>query len=340
MAEGERTEPPSPRRLEKAIQEGNVPQSPELSGAVGTLVFVILLRMYYPNFIAAWDKMFFSVLDSVSQDTLLHALASSMMGAIPVMLVPLIGVLLTTMVTTGLRTYPKRMAPRLDGLNPMQNIKRIFSLQGLEQLGIGLLKVILLSVVAYFLVKDKLVGVMSGTEDPVQFLNLCAVISIDILLYLVAVYVGIGALDYVFQRRRWWNQLKMTKEEVKEEMKSMEGDPTVKSRIRSKMRQYAMRRSLNDVKKATVVVTNPTEYAVALRYEKNMPAPEVVAKGAGWFAQRIKEEARKYNVPIVPRPELARTLFRKVEVGDYITPDLYKAVASVLVEVMKRKKKV
>jgi flagellar biosynthetic protein FlhB len=338
MAEGERTEPPSPRRLEKAIQEGNVPQSLEFSGAVGLLVFVVMLRIYYPRFIGSWERMFMAILSSASVDTLLHDMASSLMSTLPVMLVPLLGVLATTLFTSGLRLYPKRMVPKLDGLNPAQNIKRIFSMQGLEQMGIGLLKIIVLSFVAYFLIRGRLVGVMTGTEDPVQFLNLSAVIATDILLYLVAVYVAIGFLDYWFQRQRWWNSLKMTKEEVKEEMKSMEGDPTVKSRLRARMRQYAMRRSLTDVKKATVVITNPTEYAVALRYERNMVAPEVVAKGAGWLAQRIKEEARKYNVPIVARPELARTIFRKVEVGDYITPDLYQAVASVLVEVMRKKK--
>lgn len=338
MPEGERTEPPSPRRLERAIQEGNVPQSPELTGAVGLFVFVLILRVYYPRFVSSWQRVWFGVLNSVSPETAVHDLAVVLLSILPVLLVPFLAVLLATFVLSGVRLYPKRTMPKLDGLNPAQNIKRIFSLQSLERMAIGLLKVILLSVVAYLLAKDRLVGIMSGTQDPIQFLSLSASILTDILLYLAAVYLLIGFADYAFQRRRWWNSLKMTKEEVKEEMKSIEGDPTVKARLRSRMRQYAMRRSLTDVKKATVVITNPTEYAVALRYEKGMVAPELVAKGAGWLAQRIKDEAHRYNVPVVVRPELARTIFRKVEVGDYITPDLYQAVAAVLVEVMKKKR--
>ncbi|NPV88266.1 EscU/YscU/HrcU family type III secretion system export apparatus switch protein [Coprothermobacteraceae bacterium] len=339
MPEGERTEPPSPRRLQKAIEEGNVPRSQELSGAVTLLVVALVVRGSYPSMVASWERLFAGTLYSVSENTFLQAAAATLVRIVPFLLIPLAVAFTVVALFTGFRVYPKKMVPRVDALNPGQNLKRIFSSEGLERLGIGLLKMILLGAVAYALIKDRILGIAVSQPDPATFLNVALKSAADIMVYLAGVYVLIGLADFWYQRIRWWNSLKMTRQEVKEELKSMEGDPTVKGRIRTQMRRYAMRRAIANVKKATVVVTNPTEYAVALRYEKGMPAPEVVAKGAGWLAQRIKEQAKRYNIPIVAKPELARTIFRKVEVGDYITPDLYRAVAAVLVEVMRRKRR-
>ncbi|HON73467.1 MAG TPA: EscU/YscU/HrcU family type III secretion system export apparatus switch protein, partial [bacterium] len=153
------------------------------------------------------------------------------------------------------------------------------------------------------------------------------------------VLLAVGVLDYILQRREFESSIRMTREELKEELKETEGDPLIRSRIKQKQRELATRRMMQEIKRADVVVTNPTEYAVALRYDiKTMGAPVVVAKGVRLMAERIKSEARRWNIPIVVNPPLAQMLYKLVDIGEEIPPRLYQAVAEVLAYVYRRKR--
>ena len=171
--------------------------------------------------------------------------------------------------------------------------------------------------------------------------NFTAEVAFKIIFYVFLAMLVLSALDYLYQRWQYEESLKMTKQEVTDEHKQSEGDPKVKARIRSLQRQTAYHRMMAEVPKADVVITNPTHLAIALRFKSDeMPAPRVVAKGAGYIAERIRETAREHNVPIVENKPLAQTLFKMTELGDYIPVDLYRAVAEVLAYVYRLKGKV
>jgi flagellar biosynthetic protein FlhB len=222
--------------------------------------------------------------------------------------------------------------PKFSHINPINGLKRIFSSRSLFELVKSITKVIIVAWVAWSSIQG-------------EFLNLTKLMALDlgqIVLYTLGSSVDIGikiclallavsAADYFFQWRKYEKDIRMTKQEVKEEYKQLEGNPEIRSRIRQKQREISMRRMLSEVPKADVVITNPTHFAVAIRYEpQKKPAPYVVAKGADYLAERIKEIARKSRVEIVENKPLAQALYQSVDIGDVIPPELYRAVAEVL----------
>lgn len=224
------------------------------------------------------------------------------------------------------------IAMRLSRLNPIEGFKRIFSLKGLIELLKALIKITIVGFITYFFLKDEVFNILKlmylgVDESGIYIVNT----SINAALKICMMLVLFGIVDYGYQ---WWEyekNLKMSKQEVKEEYKQVEGNPEVKSRIKQKQRQISMKRMIHEVPSADVVITNPTHYAVAIKYDAKLyDAPFVVAKGQNYLAIRIKDIARENKVEIVENRELARTIYNAVDVGEVIPPELYQAVAEIL----------
>jgi len=230
------------------------------------------------------------------------------------------------------------MTPKLSKLNPLQGIKKLFSLKSLNELVKSLVKVTIVGWVSVKTVMadlDSIPGLMQlGVYDILAFIGK---VAFRIGLYTCLVLIVLAIFDYIFQRWQHEKGLKMSKQEVKDENKMTEGDPAVKARIRSIQREMAQRRMMEAVPEATVVITNPTHLAIALKFESDFHAPVLVAKGAGKLAERIREVARANDVPVVEQKPLARTLYKAVEIGDFIPAELYRAVAEILAYVYRIK---
>ena len=234
----------------------------------------------------------------------------------------------------------EKMAPKFDKLNPVSGFKRIFSLRGVVRAGLSLLKFSLLTGVLWWNLSEDLPLLMQLPELP--FLEAAALIGellLEILWWIAVPLIGLSLLDLIYQRWQHARDLKMSKLEVKDEQKQTDGDPEVKSRIKRAQREVARRRMMAEVPKADVVITNPTHWAIALKYERaKMSAPVCTAKGTDQVALRIREIAREHGVPVMEDPPLARALCRGVRLGDEIPPRFYKAVATVLSHVMRMRK--
>jgi flagellar biosynthetic protein FlhB len=251
---------------------------------------------------------------------------------VPVMLSLAAAALVFNLMQVGFLTAPEVLQPKLSRLNPLEGAKRIYSIQALVKLGISLLKLIVVCLVAWWFVARTLPLMLSltGAESGV-ILHSVQKLTTDLALQLAAVLFALGVVDFWYQRWKHEQDLRMTKQEIREEMKEMEGDPHIRQRRRETHRKLAQARELGRVKEADVIITNPTEIAVALKYDpESMSAPTVVAKGMGEIAARIRKIAAEHRIPIIERKPLARALYRTVKVGQSIPVEMYE----VFVEIM------
>ncbi|HIC09533.1 MAG TPA: flagellar biosynthesis protein FlhB [Aquificales bacterium] len=352
MAQEGKTEKPTPRRIQKAKEEGNVAKSPEVN-AVAVLLVGLLLLIFLGEKI--FGEILFGVFNAVekfispyrldSGDILLFWVENIkyvLLWVILALVFTLVVAIVANIVQFGIIFSLKPLQLKWERLNPIQGIKNIFfSLNSLFELIKNLIKITVIIGVSYFFVKAHLAEILSLYKLPLEeglkvFFNLVLTLS----AYIIATGAAIAVIDYSYKRWKWLQDLRMSKEELKEEFKQTEGNPEVKREIRKRMRQVMTRRMLQEVPKATVVVTNPTHYAVALKYDIDRDrAPKVIAKGVDHLAQRIIEIAKKHNVEIYRDPPLARALYQSVEVGDEIPEKFYKAVAKVIAYVLSKKKK-
>lgn len=337
----ERTEPASSRRLEQAREEGNVPQSRELMAfmvlAAGAGAFWVLggwLSQRSSNLMRhglsfGRDAAFDTSLMTVSARALTE---EAFVIAGPIFLLAIAAALVTPFMIGGGVLSSKAFQLDLNRLDPIKGLARMFSWQSIAELVKAVLKAMLIAGVLFWLVRheqDRLFALLGQSID-------AALISFaQVLLYsfiaLVAGLALIAAIDVPFQLWQYHDRLKMTYEELKREARESEGDPHLKARIRSQQREMARSRMMSEVPKADVVVTNPTHFAVALKYESGtMGAPTVVAKGMNLIAQRIRDLAEEHQVPMLEAPPLARALYRHTDVGDQIPATLYAAVAEVM----------
>jgi flagellar biosynthetic protein FlhB len=251
---------------------------------------------------------------------------------IPFMLFMVVAGLAVNVAQVGLMLTTKPLQPKWNRINPISGLQKFFSLRSLVDLAKSVAKLGIAGTVVWWYLREQteeLVSLMS--YDPWGLLVPVGWMIVGVWWRILVVMVVIAALDFAYQRWQHDRDIRMTQQEVREETKEMEGDPQVKRRIRQLQRQMATQRMMAEVPEAEVVITNPTHYAVALRYDpSNMEAPTVVAKGQNLIAQRIRELAVENQVPIVERPELARTIFRTIEVGDVIPESLFRTVAEVL----------
>lgn len=346
---GEKTEEATPKRREESRKKGQVAKSNEINS-----VFVILAAFCTLKFLG--DYVYYqitsymtAILSSLStsdftiqsvQLIYVKAIVVLLKTVLPILLVIVVIAVFINFMQVGAMFSTEVIMPKFSKLNPISGFQRIFSKRSLVELAKSIFKV---CIIGYFIYRF---AVLNTSDIPklinmeiIDALTLAASLVIDLAFQIIAVMMILAILDYIYQ---WWehNQsLKMSKQEVKEEFKQTEGNPQIKSKIKEKQRAIAMRRMMQEIPKADVVVTNPTHLAIALKYEKDMSAPVVLAKGRDFIAERIKQVARENKVVIVENKPLARALYPVVEIGDVIPPELYQAVAEVLAYVYRLKKR-
>lgn len=344
MAESaqEKTEQPTSRRLAEARKEGNVAKSPDLTAAVMLLAAVVLLYWLGMRLLEAMRLSLEVVLSGTHAVNLTRP--DDLMGLayfhshvtlsrlVPfVLAITAVGVLVLV-AQVGFLMTGKPLVPSFKKINPVSGVKKIFDKRALMRLGMSLGKVILIAVLCFWTIRRDLGAVLSLAEKSAgggfaagAWLVFLLALQLAVLLLILAL------LDFAFQKWQRVQDLKMTKQEIKEEMKNMDGDPQIKQRRARVARQLAMQRMAQAVPKADVIVTNPTHFSVAIQYDAStMRAPKVVAKGADFMAMRIRQIAALHEVPIVERKPLARALYAAVEVGQEIPGEHYAAVAELL----------
>lgn len=343
MAEfaGEKSFEATPHRREEAREQGQVVFSHDLGSAALLLLGAFLLMMLGGALVQFCAHLLRHQLETVPElraaqenyvsewVTIAFSLAAVLL---PILGLIMLGGALSNILQFGLLWLPERLIPDISRINPANGLKRIFSLSGTARLGFGLFKVLLVGIVATVLVWMRWNDIMRSTGlDTPQLAKFLASISLSTLLWIGFVLFLLAILDYGLQ---WWKfeqDLRMTHQEVREEMKNIQGDPQVISRRRAIQRQMVLNRISSSVPKADVVVTNPTELAIAIQYDpQEMAAPVVVAKGAGVLAQRIRRLALENNIPVVERKPLAQLLYKEVDIGKPVPTESYAAVAEVL----------
>lgn len=337
----ERTEPASPRRLEKAREEGQVPRSRELSTFAVLMAGGGVLWAMGNTLSTAMGEL---VRDGFSFDASLTADPADMLTRLsrqatdailalsPVLLLLLAVALLTPMLLHGWLFSAKAIVPKFNRLNPLSGIKRMVSISGMVELGKAVAKVILLGAVAVWLFFANSEAIFSLSQEslPLAVEHLGHLVGKGFLLISGAMLVVV-LIDVPFQIWNHHKELRMSREDLRQELKETDGDPMIKAQIRARQREVARRRMMAEIPNADVVVTNPTRYAVALKYsDGEMRAPRVVAKGTDLVAAKIREIAAEHKVPTLEAPPLARALYRHTELGDEIPSTLYAAVAEVL----------
>jgi flagellar biosynthetic protein FlhB len=337
----ERTEPASQRRLDQAREEGQVPRSPELSTLAVLLASGIGLMLLGSALMHSLERM---LRDALTLDRaaafdpsqmmlrLFEAASGALLGVSPFFLLVVVVALFTPMLVSGWLFTFAALQPDFGRLNPLQGLTRILSWRGAIELGKAVLKALLVGGVGAWAIWSERAEILSLMGQPIEpaLTHLASLLG-RTFLFIAAAFAVIVAIDVPFQIWSHRRQLRMTKEEVREEFKETEGNPQIKSRVRSLQRETARRRMMAEVPKADVIVTNPTRYAVALRYrDDGMRAPQVVAKGMLLMAERILEAGRDSGVPTLRAPALARALFAHAEVARDIPAPLYTAVAEVL----------
>ena len=345
----ERTEPASARRREQARDDGQVAQSRELSKLVlllsagGALWFMGLMLTDRMSALLGHGLRFDHgvVFDPEQMGArLLQGAADMLLAFAPLLLVLVLTAIASSMLLNGWLFSTKALQPDFSRLDPLAGLARILSWHGVVEMLKALLKTALVGAVAVWVVWGDRGAMLSLAAEPLaSALPHLARLLVSSFLVMAASMVLIVAIDIPFQLWSHDKQLRMTKEEVRQENKETEGDPHVKAHIRGQQREMARRRMMSEIPKADVVVTNPTHYAVALRYQEGaMRAPKVVAKGAQLLAARIREIAAEHRVPVLEAPPLARALHRHAEVGDEIPAALYATVAEVLAYVYQLRK--
>ncbi len=336
----ERTEAPTPRRLAEVRRRGQVAKSAELSSALSLLVGVYVLRSQGGKIVNGLGQLMREAFGAISQPDLSlvamqtkgNAIALSAMGLMGPLVITMmaVGILSTLAQTRGLVALAL-LKPNLNRMNPLTNIRALLSRHSLVEAWKDIGRLTAIGLVIFTPLPERLTAIAAASTASVPGgLALLARTGYEMSLRVALLFLGIAVMDYVYQRRRFQQSIRMTREEIKEEMRSAEGAPQLKGRIRQMQRRLARMRMMQQVPKADVVITNPTHLAVALRYDgRTMLAPTVVAKGKGIVAVQIVKVARQHRVPVVENRPLAHALIR-LEIGVQIPPALYQAVAEVL----------
>jgi flagellar biosynthetic protein FlhB len=346
----EHTEDPTPRRLEEAIRRGDVVKSIEVSTwftvGGGTLMLMVFAPAMAGNLEATFRGLLMHLGDIPTDGRALNALARTLAGnvlaalGIPVLLLA-VAALLGNAIQHRILFSIDPIMPQLSRISPGSGLKRLFSRQALANFAKGVAKLALFGAVIGALLwpqRQRIIGLVG--VDPAMILPFTQTLAIKMLGTVVAILAIVAAADYLFQYRQWFERHKMSVREMKEEFRQTEGDPAIKGKLRQLRAARAKKRMMSQVPKASVVVTNPTHFAVALQYERGMNAPLCVAKGADVIARKIREVAEAHNIPVVENPPLARALHATVEVDQEIPQEHYRAVAEIIGYVMRLRRAV
>lgn len=339
--DGEKTESATPKKRDEARKQGQVVVSQDLNQAVQLLIVLMVFHLAGSTLFVEFSAFFRENLGNrlnmqITDSTVLYAFKELFLKALellaPFMITIIVVMVGLNMAQSGIKVTFEKLKINFGKLNPINGIKKIFSLRSVVKLLASVLKVTLLGWIVYQTLEGKMVEIGElGGCDLYTILEYCFSLLFVILFRLGLALLILALFDFMYQKWQYEKDLKMTKQEVKDEAKQTMGDPLIKKRIRQAQFEMYKQRLSESVPDATVVVTNPTHFAVAIKYEKGeMDAPKVVAKGMNLIAERIKTLAREHNVPIVENKMLAQTLYRTVEVGSEIPSRLYRAVAEVL----------
>lgn len=350
MAGEEKTEKATPKKRRDQRKEGNVLQSKEIVTAASVLGIFASMRLllgFIAKSLLAYSGSVYEHIGqiTVSTDTIMSIFVDVITVVVicvgPICLIAIfLGIIPTVAQTRGLFTM-KALKPKFSRLNPLSGIKKLFSMQSIVSILKGLIEVIIISVVIYNEIRDRMPKFIALMNTGVmQGVTYAALTIYDLVMLICIMLVFVAAADFLFQ---WWQfekKLKMSKQEVKEEFKQMEGDPQIKGKIKQRQQQMAQMRMMQEVPQADVIIRNPTHFAVALKYDQDKNnAPQVVAKGKDYLALRIVQIAEENNVMTIENPPLARSLYSMVDVGREIPAELYNAVAEVLTVVYREKHK-
>ncbi len=337
----ERTEKPTGKKLGEAREKGQVPKSQEVSSALillfasGTLLFVgpWMFRSLAELMQGVFQNLGTLEMHGASvRAFLLEVFTQFILVMMPFMLVIVVVGIGANLIQVGFLFTLEPFSPKFSKFNPITGMKKFVSLRSLTELIKSLLKISYIGGISWLVLKGELDAVPSLIDMGVgQILSFIGVVALKVMLYVSLGLMVLAAIDFTYQRWQHNKDLMMSKQEVKDEHKQSEGDPKVKSRIRQLQREMARRRMMAAIPDADVVITNPTHLAIAVKYNsEEMFAPQIVAKGAGLVAERIRVVAGEHHIPIVENKPLAQALFKAVEIGDFVPSDLYRAVAEVL----------
>lgn len=338
----EKTEEATSKKKEDTRKKGNVLQSKELTGAITLFVAVMSINIYAKNiiepimeslhyYVGLMYKIDFK--DSVEVYSILLKSSIFVIKSVVFIIIPsFIVAFVVQRLQVGSLFTTDPIKPKLSKINPIEGFKRMFSMQAVMNLIKSLLKITLVGYVGYVYIRDNLGLIMKAYElGEMQFSYMVFYLSINMSLRMAFAIIMLGIIDYIYQRFSYNKNIRMSKQEIKEEFKQTEGDPQIKSKIKERQRQAAMRRMMQELPKADVIITNPTHFAVALKYDEDKyDAPYVIAKGQDYIALKIRQKAKEHDIPIVENRLLARTLYKEIEIGRVISPNLYEAVAEIL----------
>ena len=347
----DKTEEATPKKLQDARKEGQVARSQELSTAVMLLVFFVVIKVFVGfignRFLGSFTEIY-QVIDVYTTDEFGSGMAGAFMRdslvevliiCLPVFIAAVLVAFVVTVAQVKWQVTTKPLQPKFSKFNPVNGFKRIFSKDKLFELIKDVIKIALIFYVAYSDLKDgaETIGLLYDLSLP-QAIVYVGEFVINLGIKLSAIYLIVGFADYIYQKLKFKKDLMMSKQEVKDEFKQQEGDPQVKGRIKSKMREVSQRRMMQKLPEADVVITNPTHFACAIKYDKEVSeAPILIAKGADYVAQKIKDAAKEHNIPIVENKPLARMLYYNVDLDSEIPRELYQMTAEVLAYVYKLK---
>ena len=346
----DKTEPATPKKREEARKKGQTAKSRELSSVAvlitGTIFMFFTAKGMTLKLGETIRRSFFNIPQALEGNQVLfpmlnQAVVQFLWMILPIMLALCIAAILSNLLQSGFIFSVEPLTPTVSKIDPIKGAGKLFSKRSFAELSKSIFKIIIVSWAAFSTLKDNISHIMPLMyQDNVQILSLLGQVSMSVFMRSCCVILVLAILDYMYQKWEFEQNLKMTKQEIKDEFKQTEGDPLVKSRIRSIQREMARRRMMEEVPKSDVIITNPTHLAVAIRYraEENMAAPKVVAKGANRIAFRIRELAEKHGIPLIENKILAQNLY-KLDLGEEIPPKFYQAVAEILAYVYGLKKK-
>lgn len=344
---GEKTEPATAKKLSDARKEGQVAKSREIANGLGLLAFFLILKFWIgtvaEQLLGVFPAFYNRIPETVTfwygmmpeNDTRLvfrQLLIQVLLIIAPILIIGLLISLISDIAQVGWHPTSKPMQPKFSKMNPISGFKKIFSANAIVELIKSIAKIGVIIYISYNYLKDKWFLLFDLYDMPLlQAISLIGETVIDLGIRISIVYMVIAAADYIYQKYKFSKDMRMTKQEVKEEYKQQEGDPQIKGKIRQRMREASQRRMMQNLPQADVVITNPTHYAVAIKYDPQVAdAPLVIAKGEDYLAAKIKEVAKENHIEIVENKPLARMLYANVDVGQAVPPELYQAVAEVL----------
>jgi len=341
-----KTEQPTSKKIDEARKDGTVLMSQDVISFGVLLAGVILLFFTVPFLIDGYQESFISIFQidcrsswdsSMIRQGAIYSIITLAKYSFPFMFFIALFAIIITRIQTGKYFSLKALKWKASSLNPKTGFKQLLpSKKNVLQLLLTMSKVSVIGFVVYFSIKNDFEDILALTQlhlpDAIQWIGLHIVLLVFKVLVLMAI---ISIIDYIVKKKQYTDNLMMTKQEVKDENKQAQGDPLIKGKIRQKMRELMMSRMINEVPSASVILTNPTHVSVAIRYSTGEYAPKIVAKGLRKRALKIREIAKKHNIPIIESPPLARSLYRNIKIGDFISSEFFGAVAAILAKIQK-----